>query len=236
MTRRFKDRSEAGRCLAERLAAYAGRDDVVVLALPRGGVPVAFEVAAALRAPLDVFLVRKLGVPWHEELAFGALSSGGVIVLNDRVVELSGLDSFAIDEVVRQAQCELERRERLYREERVVARLAGQVAIAVDDGLATGASMRAAVSALRRHAPARVVVAVPVAPIESCEILREEADEIVCVVTPEMFHSVGAWYDDFNQTSDAQVQDLLRAAPAPAASPTCTPAPPPPGSPRARGA
>ncbi len=208
----FRDRRDAGRFLAARLGAYAGRDDVVVLALPRGGVPVGFEVASSLGAPLDVFLVRKLGVPGHEELALGALGSGGAIVLNDDVIEALGIDRETIEEVVGAEQRELERRERLYRHDRPPVPVGGKVVIVVDDGLATGASMRAAVAALRRHDPSRIVVAVTVAPRETCSVLRDEADETVCAITPVSFYAVGAHYDDFTQTTDEEVRELLRAA------------------------
>lgn len=207
--RPFRDREHAGRVLAERLKAYANRSDVVVLALPRGGVPVAVEVAAALRAPVDVFVVRKLGTPGQPELAMGAIASGGARVLNDDVVKLLNLTTDAIDRVTETEQRELERRERLYRDHRPFPSLADQVVILVDDGLATGSSMRAAVKALRQHRPRRVVVAVPAAAAETCDEFRAEVDEIVCATTPEPFYAVGLWYDDFSQTTDEEVRDLL---------------------------
>jgi predicted phosphoribosyltransferase len=214
---RFEDRAQAGRWLAERLRRYAGRDDVVVLALPRGGVPVAYEVARALAAPLDVFLVRKLGVPGYEELAMGAIASGGVRVLNADVVRSMGIPPSSIDRVARQEQQELERRERAYRGERPPPRLAGRTVIVVDDGLATGSTMRAAAEALRRLEPARIVVAVPVAAADTCERLGREVDEVVCAATPEPFLAVGRWYEDFSETTDDEVRDLLeRAQPLPA--------------------
>ncbi len=212
MDRRFRDRPEAGRVLAGRLARYAGRDDVIVLALPRGGVPVAYEVARALNAPLDVFLVRKLGVPGHEELAMGAIASGGVRALYEPVVRGLGIPDQVIDEVADAEQAELDRRAREYRDDRPEPELKGKVAILVDDGLATGASMRAAVEALRKAGPRRIVVAVPVASSSTCEEFQEIVDEVVCASTPEPFRAVGIWYDDFSQTTDAEVRDLLERA------------------------
>src|SRR4051812_13190717 len=197
----FRDRTDAGGQLAAKLTAYAGRPGVLVLALPRGGVPIAFEVARALRAPLDVFLVRKLGVPGQEELAMGALATGGVRVLNDDVVQARGIPDEVIDAVAAEEQRELERRERLYRGGRPAPRVESRTVILVDDGLATGSTMRAAVAALRRQRPARIVVAVPVGAPQTCEDFQDEADEAVCARTPEPFHAVGAWYDDFAQTT-----------------------------------
>jgi predicted phosphoribosyltransferase len=208
----FHDRTEAGRALATGLNAFAGRPDVLVLALPRGGVPVAYEVAQALQAPLDIFIVRKLGVPRHEELAMGALASGGVRVLNDEVVHDLCIPDEVIEAVTAQAQQELERRERLYRGERPPPDVRGRTVILVDDGLATGSTMRAAVAALRRLGPARIVVAVPVGAAETCAALREEADAVLCHHTPEPFYAVGAWYQDFTQTTDDEVRDLLARA------------------------
>ena len=205
----FKDRSDAGRRLAARLSHFAGRDDVLVLALPRGGVPVGYEVAEALGAPLDVFLVRKLGTPGQEELAMGAIASGGVRVLNDRVVGALRLSRTVIDRVEARERQELERREREYRAGRPPPDVRGKTVILVDDGLATGSTMRAAVAALRRLGPARVVVAVPVGASETCEEFAGEADETVCAHEPEPFFAVGAWYDDFSQTTDDEVRDLL---------------------------
>src|SRR5690242_5853476 len=205
----FKDRTEAGRSLAEQLAHLAGSPDLLVLALPRGGVPVAFEVAQALEAPLDVFLVRKLGVPGHEELAMGAIASGGVRVLNQALVRHLGIPLSAVERVTQREQQEILRRERLYREGRAPLNPAGRRVVLVDDGLATGATMLAAVRAIRVENPERIVVAVPVASKQACEDLGQDADEVVCAATPEPFASVGAWYEDFTQTSDDEVRDLL---------------------------
>jgi predicted phosphoribosyltransferase len=208
----FRDRSEAGRLLAEKLAAYANRPDVLVLALPRGGVPVAYEVARALGAPLDVFLVRKLGVPGHEELAMGAVATGGVRVLNDQVVRALGIPDYVIDAVTAWEQQELARRERLYRGDRPPPEVRGRTVILVDDGLATGATMYAAIQALRQQQPARIVVAVPTASPETCNELRKEVDDVICAITPEPFYGVGLWYEDFSQTTDEEVRDLLARA------------------------
>jgi len=208
-TNRFRDRQEAGRVLADLLKAFAGRPDVIVLALPRGGVPVAFEVASALHAPLDVFVVRKLGVPGHEELAMGAVASGGVGVLNQDIVRDLGLPKAAIEAAVQREELELRRRERVYRDGRPLPDLKNRVVILVDDGLATGATMRAAAQALRRHEPERIIVAVPTAAPDTCEALKSEVDEVICAITPEPFQAVGLWYDEFPQTSDEEVRDLL---------------------------
>jgi predicted phosphoribosyltransferase len=208
----FRNRSDAGRRLAGKLGHFAGRPDVIVLALPRGGVPVAYEVARALGAPLDVFLVRKLGVPGHEEVAMGAIATGGVGVLNEQAVRELGIPGYAIDAVVAEEQQELARRERLYRGERPPPQVRGRTVILVDDGLATGSTMQAAVRALRRLEPERIVVAVPVASPDTCEQLRSEADEVICATTPEPFHAVGLWYEDFSQTGDEEVRDLLARA------------------------
>ena len=208
----FPNRRVAGRYLADRLAAYANRDDVLVLALPRGGVPVAYEVAKALHAPLDVFVVRKLGVPGHEELAMGAVASGGVRVLNDRVVQGLQIPPAVIDAVTAKEREELARRERLYRGDREPLDVRGRTVLLVDDGLATGSTMKAAVAALRDQHPSRIVVAVPVAAEDSCAELRAVADEVVCAVTPEPFHAVGVWYEHFDQTSDDEVRALLADA------------------------
>jgi predicted phosphoribosyltransferase len=207
--RLFRDRTEAGRLLAARLEKYAGKPDVMVLALPRGGVPVAFEVARALHAPMDVFIVRKLGVPGHEELAMGAVASGGVRVLNDHVVAGLGIPEYVIDAVVKWETEELKRRERLYRGNRPPADVRGKTVILVDDGLATGSTMLAAVQALRQQGPARIVVAVPVASPDTCELMKAYVDEIVCAATPEPFYAVGLWYEDFSQTTDEEVHALL---------------------------
>jgi putative phosphoribosyl transferase len=208
----FRDRSEAGDVLAGLLGRYAGRPDVLVLALPRGGVPVAARVANALEAPLDVFVVRKLGVPGHEELAMGAIATGGVRVRNEEVVGRLGLAEADLRRVAETEGRELARRERSYREGRPPPALAGRVVLLVDDGLATGSTMRAAVAAARRLRPARLVVAVPTAPASTCQRLRDEADEVVCASTPWPFRAVGNSYRSFPQTSDQEVRDLLRAA------------------------
>jgi predicted phosphoribosyltransferase len=210
--RRFRNRTEAGQWLAQRLDEYAGRDDVVILALPRGGVPIGYEIARRLRVPLDVFLVRKLGVPWHPELAMGALAGGGVRVLNEEVVRAYGIPPQVIDTVAAREQEELNRRAREYRGERPFPLLEGRTIILVDDGLATGSTMRAAIAAVRTQNPATIVVAVPVAAAQTCEDIRREAHRIVCLQTPEMFSAVGAWYDDFAQISDDEVRGLLAAA------------------------
>ena len=208
----YRDRIEAGERLASRLADYADRADVLVLALPRGGVPVAFEVAEALRAPLDIFLVRKLGVPGHEELAMGAIATGGVRVLNEGVVDYLRIPGEVIDAVAADELRELERRERAYRGDRPAPDVRGKTVILVDDGLATGSTMRAAAAALRRQQPARIVVAVPVSAPQTCDEYRMGVDEIICAVTPESFQAVGLWYKDFSQTTDEEVRDLLARA------------------------
>jgi putative phosphoribosyl transferase len=209
MTRRFADRAAAGRALAVALATYANRDDVVVLGLPRGGVPVAAEVALHLQAPLDVFLVRKLGVPGQEELALGAIASGGVVVINDEVVADAGLEPAAIEDVIERETAELERREHVYRAGTPPLGVTDRIAIVVDDGLATGATMRAAATALRDRGAATIVAAVPVGTVRTAEELRRVADEVVCLCTPDPFQAVGRWYRDFRPISDAQVQALL---------------------------
>jgi putative phosphoribosyl transferase len=208
----YRDRIEAGKRLAERLADYANRPDVLVLALPRGGVPVAFEVARELQAPLDIFLVRKLGVPGHEELAMGAIATGGVRVLNEDVVNHLRVPGEVIDAVAAEELRELGRRERAYRGERLAPDVKGKTVILVDDGLATGSTMRAAAAALRQQQPARIVVAVPVSAPQTCDEYRMGVDEIVCAVTPEPFHAVGQWYEDFSQTTDEEVRELLARA------------------------
>ena len=210
--RRFRDRRHAGILLAARLGAYAGRSDVLVRALPRGGVPVAFEVARALRVPLDVFIVRKLGVPGHEELAFGAIATGGVRVLDRSLVDVLRLPAHVVEAITAAERRELDRREHAYRDDRPAPAVAGRTVIVIDDGLATGATMHAAVQALRAQAPARIVVAVPTAAVETCEALRPLVDEIVCVSTPTPFHAVGLSYEDFGQTTDEEVLQLLAFA------------------------
>jgi putative phosphoribosyl transferase len=208
----FRDRAHAGAELARRLTAYRGRDEVLVLGLPRGGIPVAYEVARELGAPLDVFLVRKLGVPGHEELAMGAIASGGVRVLNPGVVRSLGIPSNVIDRVAAEEQRELERREATYRSGQPPPEVRGRIVILVDDGLATGSTIRAAVAALRPGGARKIVVAVPVAAAETCAEFRHEVDEIVCAETPEPFFAVGRFYDDFSQTTDEEVRDLLERA------------------------
>ncbi|MFP4345152.1 MAG: phosphoribosyltransferase [Anaerolineales bacterium] len=212
MARRFENRREAGQALAAELQTYAAREDLLVLALPRGGVPVAFEVAEALDAPLDVFLVRKLGVPGHEELAMGAIATGGVRVLNEDVIRQLGLRDDQIEQVAEQERQELRRREEAYRGDRGELRIEGRFIILVDDGLATGATMRAAVKALKEQEPAEVVVAVPTAAPESCEDFETEVDEVLCLTTPRPFFGVGGSYADFSQTTDQEVRDLLARA------------------------
>lgn len=209
---KFRDRQEAGRVLAERLRSYAGRDDVVVLALPRGGVPVGFEVARELDAPLDVFVVRKLGVPGQEELAMGAIASGGVRVLNREVVGSMGITERMVDAVAERELEELERRETLYRGRAEMPAVEGKVVMLVDDGLATGSTMRAAAAAVRRLGPSRVVIAVPVGATSTCREMEESADEVVCAATPEPFYAVGLWYENFDQTTDDEVRELLERA------------------------
>jgi putative phosphoribosyl transferase len=209
---RFRDRIHAGRRLAAELAPYAARHNLLVLALPRGGVPVGFEVAQELGAPLDVFLVRKLGVPGHEEFAMGAIASGGIRVLSVDVVRRLRIPASAIEAAAEREQRELERRERAFRGDRPEPEIRGRTVILVDDGLATGSTMRAAVEALGSQHPERLVVAVPVAAPETCDAFRPLVDDIVCAVTPEPFFAVGQWYHDFSQTTDAEVHDLLDRA------------------------
>jgi predicted phosphoribosyltransferase len=217
---RYRDRREAGKSLAELLRGYAGRDDVVVLALPRGGVPVGYEVAKALRAPLDVFTVRKLGVPGNPELAMGAIATGGLLVLDQQLIQMLGIDRSELERAVTAELRELERREAAYRGERAPPDLTGKTVILVDDGLATGSTMRAAALAVRRLNPARIVVAVPVAAEETCDAFRDVVEEIVCGITPRPFQAVGIWYDDFAQTSDEEVRELLARAAQPSEPPT----------------
>jgi putative phosphoribosyl transferase len=208
----FQDRFQAGRLLASKLSYLANRPDVVVLALPRGGVPVGYEVAKALNAPLDVFVVRKLGVPGHKELAMGAIASGGVRVLNENVIRRLGIPDEVVETVAEEEERELERREREYRDGRPPIEVRGRTVILVDDGLATGSSMRVAVLALRKKNPAQIIVAVPVAAPATCAEFESEVDQVICAVTPEPFWAVGQWYTDFSQTSDEEVRDLLRRA------------------------
>lgn len=208
----FKDRRDAGRKLAQKLAAYTGKADLLVLALPRGGVPVAYEVALALNAPLDVFIVRKLGLPGREELAMGAVASGGVRVLNGDIVRMLSIPEEVINIVVKHELQELQRREELYRGNRPPPEVRERTILLIDDGLATGASMRAAIAGLRAQHPARIVVAVPTAAPQVCEAFRAEVDEIVCAMTPEPFYGVGRWYEDFSQVTDDEVRVLLEEA------------------------
>lgn len=212
MVTRFRDRVDAGRVLARALERYRGRPELLVLALPRGGVPVAFEVARELGAPLDVFVVRKLGMPGHEEYAIGAIASGGVRIINEEAVSTFGVTDAEIDAVTTEERRELERRERRYRDGRPLPKIAGKTVILVDDGLATGSTMRAAVQALRQEEPARLVVAVPTAAPETCREIGALVDDMVCAMTPEPFYAVGLWYEDFGQTTDEEVHDLLALA------------------------
>jgi putative phosphoribosyl transferase len=209
MSMRFRDRTEAGRQLATRLSTYANRSDVLVIGLPRGGVPVAAEVSKALHAPLDVFLVRKLGVPGHKELAMGAIASGGVQVLNDDVLDWLGIPDKTIDEVAARERRELQRRERAYRGDRPPPDFRDLTIILVDDGLATGSTMRAAIAAIRQQSPQRIVVAVPVGASVVCDAIRSEADEVVCLMTQDPLHAIGIWYENFMQTTDEEVCKLL---------------------------
>ena len=214
----FEDRFEAGRVLASKLSEFTGRSDVVVLALPRGGVPVGYEVAQALRAPLDVFVVRKLGTPGQEELAMGALAAGGITVLNREVIQALGISQQTIDAAVVREEPELERRQREYRNGRPAADVRGRTVILVDDGLAKGSSMRVAAKALRKEGAARVVVAVPVASKSTCAEFESEVDQVVCAATPDPFWAVGQWYRNFSPTTDAEVRELLARAAAPSVS------------------
>ncbi|MBV8587143.1 MAG: phosphoribosyltransferase [Verrucomicrobia bacterium] len=207
---RFEDRREAGQLLAAKLNKYAQTTGLLVLALPRGGVPVAFEVAKALNAPMDIFVVRKLGVPWEEELAMGAIAPGGIRVLNEEIVSSMGIPNEIIEKVAEDEANELKRREIAYRGHTAPPEVAGKTVIVVDDGIATGSTMRSAVAALRRHDPSKLIVAAPTAAASSCEELRDGADEVVAVITPEPFYAVGAWYRAFAQTSDDEVRELYR--------------------------
>ena len=210
--RAFRNRTEAGILLAKSLAAYADRPDVLILALPRGGVPVGFEIAKALHAPLDVVVVRKLGVPGQEELAMGAVATGGMQVLNTLVVRSLGISKREIELVAAKERLELERRERLYRGGRAAPDIRGRTVILVDDGIATGTTMRVAIAAVRRQQPSRLVLAVPVAPLSTCKEMKGAAEELVCLLSPEEFTAISLWYQDFPQTSDEEVCDLLERA------------------------
>jgi putative phosphoribosyl transferase len=220
MTERFPNRSEAGRRLATDLASYAGRSDILVLGLPRGGVPVAYEIAVALDAPLDVFIVRKLGLPGHEEFGIGAIASGGVRVVDEGVLRSYGVDGEMLDRITERERRELERREQLYRDDRPFPTVQDRTVILVDDGLATGSTMRAAVAALRAEGPHEIVVAVPVGAGETCSALSKVADAVVCLATPDPFYAVGLWYEDFEQTQDEEVHALLERAATRAAPPS----------------
>ena len=208
----FRDRTDAGRLLAQNLAAYKNGPAVLVLGLPRGGVPVAFEISRELNVPLDVFIVRKLGVPGHEELGMGAIATGGTRILHEQLIEELGISPNTIETVTRNEEKELERRETLYRDDRPAPVIEGRIVIVADDGLATGSTMKAAIAALRQYRPARLIVAVPTAPVETCEELRKMADEVVCLMTPEPFYAVGGSYVSFSQTTDDEVRDLIRRA------------------------
>lgn len=208
----FGDRADAGRRLAKLLGQYANRDDVIVLAIPRGGVVVAYEAAQFLGVELDIFISRKLGAPGQEELAFGAISTGGVRVLDEAIIDALGISKSKIERITGQAQTELDRRERVYRGSRAKLKLEGRTVILIDDGIATGSSMLAAVDALRQLKPARIVVAAPVAPMKACEELKSKVDEVVCVHAPESFYAIGQFYEDFSQIEDEEVTDLLRRA------------------------
>ena len=212
MRARFRNRQHAGERLAQELSRFADRSDLIVLALPRGGVPVGYEIAARLHAPLDVFVVRKLGVPGQEEVAMGAVAPGGVRVLDDYTIRVARVSPQDVERITALERAELERRERRYRGNRAFPNVANKIVILVDDGLATGSTMRAAVEALRKLAPSEIIVAVPVAAAETCDAFRDIVDEIVCVETPEPFGAVGYWYEDFSQTSDEEVHDLLERA------------------------
>ena len=202
---RFRDRRDAGRILVSELLHYANQSDVIILALPRGGVPVAYEVALALNVPMEIFIVRKLGLPGHEELAIGAIASGGIRVVNEDIIRMLKISEEVIDRVAQRELQELRRREQLYRGDHPAPEIRDRIAILIDDGLATGASMRAAVAGLRAQSPKRIVVAVPTAAPETCADFKAEVDEVVCAITPEPFLGVGRWYEDFSQTTDEGV-------------------------------
>jgi putative phosphoribosyl transferase len=212
MAERFQNRHDAGRQLATRLASYAGRDDVLVLGLPRGGLPVAFEIAIALDVALDVFIVRKLGLPGHEEFGIGAIASGDVRVVDETVLRTYDVDPETLERITARERLELERRERLYRDDRPFPAIEDRIVILVDDGLATGSTMRAAIAALRKKRPSKIVVAVPVGARETCAAIARLVEEVVCLETPDPFYAVGLWYDDFEQTEDAEVHELLERA------------------------
>jgi putative phosphoribosyl transferase len=212
MLRPYKDRYDGGRRLADQLKQYANRSDVVVLGLPRGGVPVAYEIAQRLHAPLDVFVVRKLGVPGYEELAAGAIASGGTIVVNPEIVRILPNSEQIINELAARETIEIDRREHLYRDGRPPTELRDRTVILVDDGLATGATMRAAVTALRQRGAAKIVVAVPVGAPETCQEIQLEVDDLICGIAPPYFHAVGQFYTDFSQTTDEEVRELLAQA------------------------
>ena len=208
----FQNRREAGKILAKRLLKYADRSDVIILALPRGGIPIAYEIALAMKAPLDVVIVRKLGLPGREELAIGAIASGGVQIMNQDIVQMLGIDAATISSVLEQELQELERREENYRGSRPAPELRDRTVIVVDDGLATGASMRAAVMGLRAQSPAQIVVAVPAAAPQAIELLEPEVDEMICMISPDPFEGVGKWYKDFAQMTDEEVRSLVEDA------------------------
>lgn len=212
MIRTLQNRTQAGQLLAKKLTAYANRSDLLVLGLPRGGVPVAFEIATALNAPLDICVVRKLGVPGHEELAMGAIAMGGVMVLNEEVVKGAKIAQPIIERVAAREKRELARRDRLYRGNRPLPELKDRTVILVDDGIATGSTLQAAIAIVKQQQPKKIVVAVPVAPEPTCNQLKEEVDDVVCLIMPDPLRAIGLWYDDFLPTSDAQVQDLLARA------------------------
>jgi len=208
----FVDRENAGRALAQKLLKYKGIPDLLIIGLPRGGVVVAFEVAKALQAQMDVFIVRKLGAPYQPELAMGAVAEGGMLLLNDAVVNYLSISREFIDRTAKEQMVELERRQKLYRGDREMTKIAGRTVIVVDDGLATGATMKVAVRALKRKVPSKLVIAVPLGAYSTCSELKEEADELICLMTPEPFSAVGSWYENFEQTTDQQVRDLLQKA------------------------
>ena len=212
MFNRFVDRESAGRALAQKLQHYKGTPDLLIIGLPRGGVVVAFQVALALQAQLDAFIVRKLGAPYQPELAMGAVAEGGMLLLNDAVVNYLSVSKEFIEETAREQMVEVERRQKLYRGDRAMAKIAGRTVIVVDDGLATGATMKVAVRALKRKEPSKLVIAVPLGAASTCSELKNEADELICLMTPEPFFAVGSWYENFEQTTDQQVRELLQKA------------------------